>query len=266
VNDNAPVRLTPSLREKIWGRKDLAPWHENTDREICEIWFLSEVELPILVKLLYTSAKLSVQVHPDDRDGEPGKTEMWHVLRAEPGATLGLGFREPISRERLREASLSGEIEHLLRWIPVTAGETYFAPAHTVHAIGPGLVLCEIQQNCDTTYRLYDYGRPRPLHLDRATQVADLVPHPGVSIPEPAGPGREVLVRSPHFVTEALCTTGAFRYRNEGCYELLIAVEGEGLIAGKPFRAGEVWLVPPCRGVYAIESAAPARWLRTWKP
>ena len=114
------------------------------------------------MKLLFTSERLSVQVHPDDgEDGPRGKTEMWHILEAEPGAAIALGFREPITRERLREATRTGEIERLLNWMPVKAGETYFTPAHTVHAIGAGIVLCEIQQNSDVTYRLWDYGRPR---------------------------------------------------------------------------------------------------------
>src|SRR5574340_901700 len=252
-----PIRLTPSLREKIWGCTDLAPWHENDRRKIGEIWFLAEQELPILVKLLYTSEKLSVQVHPDDSDGEPGKTEMWYVLRAEPGAALGLGFRETLTRARLREASVTGEIEHLLRWIPVKPGEAYFAPAHTVHAIGPGLVLCEIQQNADTTYRLYDYGRPRELHLDRAVELADLGPHPGASVPQ----GR-VLVRSPQFITEEFC--GPQKCVGGESPEWLIVVEGTGTIAGTPFRQGEVWLIQPGTPEFRIEGNA--RWLRTWKP
>ncbi|MFB3828680.1 MAG: type I phosphomannose isomerase catalytic subunit [Bryobacteraceae bacterium] len=252
-----PFRLTPSLREKIWGRTDLAPWHPGDGRKVGEIWFLAEQELPILVKLLYTSEKLSVQVHPDDADGEQGKTEMWYVLRAEPGAALGLGFRQPLTRERLREASLTGEIEHLLRWIPVKPGEAYFAPAHTVHAIGAGLVLCEIQQNADTTYRLYDYGRPRDLHLERAVELADLGPHPGASVPD----GR-VLVRSPHFVTEEF--RGPETFAGAGRPEWLVAVEGRGTIAGMPFCQGEVWLIPPAAPEFRIEGDA--RWLRTWKP
>ena len=132
------------------------------------------------MKLLFTSERLSVQVHPDDgEDGPRGKTEMWHILRAEPGATIALGFREPITRERLRGIRRSGEIEQLVHWIPVQAGETYFTPAHTVHAIGGGIVLCEIQQISDVTYRLYDYGRPRELHLDKAAPISDLGAHPG---------------------------------------------------------------------------------------
>src|SRR5579862_7750765 len=105
-----PVRLTPSLREKVWGRKDLEPWFRNSTAPVGEAWYLTDRELPLLVKLLFTSERLSVQVHPDDgEDGERGKTEMWHILEAEPGATIALGFRGPITRERLWEATRSGE-------------------------------------------------------------------------------------------------------------------------------------------------------------
>src|SRR5581483_12008505 len=117
----------------------------------------------------------------------------WHILEAEPGASIALGFREPITRQRLWEASHSGEIEQLLNWIPVRAGETYFTPSHTVHAIGAGIVLLEIQQNSDVTYRLWDYGRPRELHLEKAAPIADLGVHPG-AVPDG-------LVSSRHFVT-----------------------------------------------------------------
>src|SRR5690348_16806084 len=141
-----PVRLSPSLREKVWGRTRLSPWFPDSPTPIGEAWFLADRELPLLVKLLFTSEKLSVQVHPDDgEDGPRGKTEMWHILEAEPGATIALGFRERITRERLREAAGTKEIEKLLNWIQVKAGQTFYSPAHTVHAIGGGIVLCEIQ-------------------------------------------------------------------------------------------------------------------------
>src|SRR5438034_6857864 len=198
-----PIRLTPSLRERVWGRTRLAPWYPNAQRPVGEAWFLCERELPLLIKLIFTSERLSVQVHPDDgEDGPRGKTEMWHILDAEPGATIAMGFREPISRERLWESTRTGEVEKLLNWAPVKAGETYFTPAHTVHAIGGGIVLCEIQQNSDVTYRLGDYGRPREIHVDQAVPISDLAVHPGAARAKPVAPGRDELVRSKHFVTE----------------------------------------------------------------
>src|SRR3954467_12095412 len=199
-----PVRLTPELRERVWGRTSLAPWFPDPfpdpGRTIGEAWYLSDCDLPLLVKFIFTSDRLSVQVHPDDgEDGLRGKTEMWHILDAEPGAVIALGFREPITRERLWEATRTGEIEQLLNWMPVKAGETYYTPAHTVHAIGAGIVLCEIQQNSDVTYRLWDYGRPREIHVEKAVPIADRGVHPG-AVPPDSHP----LVWCRHFVTEAV--------------------------------------------------------------
>src|SRR5450432_1330623 len=113
-----PVRLTPSLREKVWGKTCLSPWFPDSVKPIGETWYLAEQALPLLVKMLFTAERLSVQVHPaDGEDGPMGKTEMWHILEAEPGASIALGFREPLSREKLRESTRTGEIEELLRWI-----------------------------------------------------------------------------------------------------------------------------------------------------
>jgi len=261
-----PVRLTPSLRERVWGRTRLAPWFPDADRPTGEAWYLSECDLPLLVKLIFTSERLSVQVHPDDgEDGPRGKTEMWHILDAEPGATIALGFREPITRERLWELTRTGEVEEFLNWVPVKAGETYFTPAHTVHAIGAGIVLAEIQQNSDVTYRLWDYGRPREIHVDKAVPLCDLDVHPGACKPVAISEGREELVRSKHFVTE-LVRVGAgecISVEPQGCH-LWIVLEGSGCIGDKGFVTGEVWHVP---GTSTIRAAAgDCRFLRTWAP
>ncbi|HUI56638.1 MAG TPA: class I mannose-6-phosphate isomerase [Bryobacteraceae bacterium] len=257
-----PVRLQPSLREKVWGRTCLQPWFPDSATPIGEAWFLAERELPLLVKLIFTSDRLSVQLHPDDgEDGPRGKTEMWHILSAEPGATIALGFREPITRQRLLEATRSGEIEQLVNWIPVKAGQTYFTPAHTVHAIGPGIVLCEIQQNSDVTYRLWDYGRPRPIHVEQAVPIADLGVHPGPAKPVAIGEGRDLLVRSRHFVTEMV--RPPFLPTAEPC-QLLICVEGAGAIGSEAVKAGEVWLLPETGQMPLV--CGDARFLRTWVP
>jgi mannose-6-phosphate isomerase len=251
--------LTPSLREKVWGRTQLAPWFPNSGVPIGEAWYLTDCELPLLVKLIFTSERLSVQVHPDDgEDGPRGKTEMWHILDAEPGASIALGFREPIDRERLWEASRTGEIEQLLNWIPVQAGETYFTPAHTVHAIGAGIVLCEIQQHSDVTYRLWDYGRPRELHLEKAAPIADLGVHPG-AVPDG-------IVRSKHFVTRPMTLRPGERSVPEPreCH-LWICVEGGGTMAGQPFASGDVWLLPE-EPQTEIQASAPSRFLETYVP
>ncbi len=263
-----PLRLTPSLREKVWGKTCLEPWFPNSEQPIGEAWFLADRELPLLVKLIFTSERLSVQVHPDDgEDGPRGKTEMWYILDAEPGAAIAVGFREPITRERLWESTRTGEVERLLNWIPVKAGETYFTPAHTVHAIGAGIVLCEIQQNSDVTYRLWDYGRPREIHVDKAVPISDLTVHPGAARPVPLGAGREELVRSKHFVTERVRLEAgqAFTPPAELC-QIWICLEGRGRIGGEVCAPGEVWLLPDTGEQPAVLSETGARFLRTWAP
>jgi mannose-6-phosphate isomerase len=263
-----PVRLTPSPREKVWGRKRLAPWFLDSERNIGEVWFLADQELPLLVKLLFTSDKLSIQVHPEDGEGVTrGKTEMWHILEAEPDARIALGFRELVSRERLHEACCTGEIEELVNWFPVKAGETYFTPAHTVHAIGAGIVLCEIQQHSDVTYRLWDYGRPREMHLEQGIAIADIGVHSGLAVPIPIEKGRDLLVRSRYFVTESLCIPPGASYAlsPESC-QLLIVLEGRGTIDSQTMETGEVWSLPegPESGRLCTESGM--RLLRTYVP
>lgn len=166
--------------EKPWGRDQLpAPFAAPFGKRIGEIWFEPTEDVhSLLVKYIFTSEKLSVQVHPDDAqakalgESDTGKEECWLVIDAEPGATLGIGFKAPISADAMRAAALDGSIEDLLVWYPVQAGDFFYIPSGTVHAIGAGVSLIEIQQNSDITYRLYDYGRPRPLHLEKGIMVA----------------------------------------------------------------------------------------------
>ena len=176
---------------KPWGRDVLpapfaaAPERSNGGGRIGEIWFEPPPELPqLLVKYIFTSEKLSVQVHPSDAQtlaaglGRKGKEECWLIVDAEPGAVLGIGFREALGGEAMRDAALDGGIERLLEWYPVRPGDFFYIPAGTVHAIGAGISLIEVQQNSDITYRLYDYGRPRELHLDEGVAVARGAPYP----------------------------------------------------------------------------------------
>ena len=182
-------QLSYTLHEKVWGSVNTEPWLPPTGKKIGEAWFEKVEEIPLLIKLLFTTEKLSVQVHPADdyaqkHHNSPGKTEMWHILAAEPGAKIAAGLRESLTPERLREASLSGEIMDLLAWHDAKPGDTFFIPAGTVHAIGEGLTLLEVQQYSDVTYRLYDYGRPRELHLDHGCAVSCTEPYdPRVQIP-----------------------------------------------------------------------------------
>lgn len=172
------VRQLPTrMVAKVWGRACLpAPFAAPAGERIGEIWFEPPPELPqVLVKYLFTSEKLSVQVHPSDAQalpGEAGKEECWLVLDAQADARLAIGFVREVSAQEIAAAAQDGTIEGLLEWHPARAGDLFYLPAGTVHAIGPGLSLVEVQQNSDTTFRLYDYGRPRELHLDRALAVA----------------------------------------------------------------------------------------------
>lgn len=192
------ARLPTRRVEKPWGREELPPPFSSAKHErIGEIWFEPPAGFDgLLVKYLFTSDKLSVQVHPP---GERGKEECWLVVDAEPGAVLGIGFRQRLSPQAMRAAALDGSIEQLLDWHPVSAGDFIYLPAGTVHAIGGGLSLIEVQQNSDVTYRFYDYGRPRDLHLDEAVAVAHGAPHdPALRDRVPAD-GHVSLVRGPYF-------------------------------------------------------------------
>jgi mannose-6-phosphate isomerase len=262
VPDNAPGRLPTRFLEKVWGTPDLLPWYPTSDKKIGEVWF--EADLPLLVKFVFTSERLSVQVHPNDdfaaaHEDSRGKTEMWYVMRAEPGARIAIGFRESISRERLRDSAISGEIERLLNWMEVQAGDAFFIPAGTVHAIGGGLALCEVQQHSDVTYRLYDYGRPRELHLDKALQVSFTEATSAKSVMLP--------IDCEYFHTELARTTSKLLYKPEPQrFHIIIFVSGMGTIADQQFREGEAWLVPPGGEPFEIEPANPVKFLRTWVP
>ena len=257
-------KLTPAVHDKVWGSPETQPWLDNPgDRKIGEIWFSAPEAMPVLVKLLFTTERLSVQVHPDDAyahaHGElRGKTEMWHILRAEPDATIALGLRHPVSKEHLREAALTGEIADLLNWTPARAGDTFFVPAGTIHAIGGGLALCEIQQLSDVTYRLYDYHRKpeRPLHLDDALAVARLEPFDGRVLPTAIGPAHNLLAECSYFRTERLEIQGVSNCAAKERPAIYIAIAGEGQFAGQPFQAGDAFLTPADSFAFAIGAAS----------
>lgn len=236
-----PQRLPSTVLEKVWGALETEPWFRNPEgRKIGEIWFSASDSLPILVKLLFTSDNLSVQVHPQDeyarKHHQPrGKTEIWHILRAEADSKVAIGLREKLTPDRLRAAALSGEIMDLLNWMPARVGDTFFVPAGAVHAIGAGLALCEIQQRSDVTYRLYDYGRPRELHLDHALAVC---------LPEPFSARTALPFECQYFRAEPLIVNGRMPVRPPERNTIYVALSGEGSIAGEPFRAGEAWEIP----------------------
>lgn len=193
-----PVRLV----ERPWGRERLpVPFVAPVGRRIGEVWF----EPPrgfeqLLVKYIFTSEALSVQVHPSDAQAPGrGKEECWLVLDAEPGARIGVGFCEEIGAEAIRAAALDGSIEALLGWHEVAPGDFFYLPAGTVHAIGAGVSLIEVQQNSDVTYRLYDYGRHRDLHLDEGLAVARGSPHAHGLYRRLPGHGHAILSVGPPF-------------------------------------------------------------------
>lgn len=236
---------------------------------------------PLLVKFLFTSDKLSVQVHPDDayaleHEGGPGKTEMWYVLRADPGAAIALGLTEALTREQLREAALSGEIAGYLNWIPVAPGDAIFCPPGTLHSIGPGLALCEVQQNSDLTYRFYDFerlgedGRPRPLHIERALDVTRLDDHPGPERPETLGLEDfegEHLITCDYFTVERLCCRDAFSYKPDPeRMRLIVVLKGRGTLGDEPYRTGDVFLISAALPAFRWLPAEPTELLRTYVP
>jgi mannose-6-phosphate isomerase len=198
------MKLQRSYVEKPWGRTQLPPMFDAPPgKRMGEVWFTGPPELPLLAKYIFTSERLSIQVHPDDAQARArgltsGKSECWYILDAEPDSTLGLGMKREMSQDDLRAAALDGSIEQLMDWRPVQAGDFVFVPSCTVHAIGAGISLLEFQQNSDVTYRLYDYGRPRELHLDDAIAVAERAPFGGDLMHLSAGEERTV-VAGPHF-------------------------------------------------------------------
>lgn len=235
--------------EKPWGRHTLYPGFADpaADGEpVGEIWFQTpgNAEPDLLIKYLFTSEKLSVQVHPDDAQaharGLPrGKDECWVILDAEPDSTIALGTKAPVDHETLRTAALDGSIVDLLDWKPVKAGDFFYSASGVIHAIGAGITLIEIQQNSETTYRLYDYGRPRELHLEDGVAVSDPVPFVAHPMPGKVADDRTILVEGPKFVLERW--EGGHRKLTlpEGVTGWLVPVAGTGVVDGVAFRAGE---------------------------
>lgn len=294
-----PFRLLPIFDPRPWGRTDLGPWFPPATEPIGEVWYhernatsegptLEELlatqgrsllgeavdtpVFPLLAKFIFTADKLSVQVHPDDdyaqrHEGQWGKIEAWYVLRTEPGARLALGLREPSPAERFREVALSGEIEQLLDWREIRPGDVFVIYPGTIHALGPGVVLAEIQQNCDLTYRIYDYGRPRPLHLDQAVAVARLGPYPGSPALQELPDGWVRLARTRYFAAELLRTSQVAPYEPDASrFHLLLVLEGRARLAGQPASAGDCWFVPAAAAPFLIEPDGMACLLRSYYP
>ena len=229
---------------------------------------------PLLLKFLFPHEKLSVQVHPDDdtarSTGQPwGKTECWYVAHAKPGAQIALGLKPGVTRAQFEESIHQQRAEDLLNWVNISDGEMIYVAGGTVHTLGPGAVIVETQQQSDTTYRLYDYGRPRELHLEKGLDA----------IKEKVGSGKviraaaaqlngsknrfESLIAAPYFAVNSfvLESARAFHTRDESgktSVQILVAVEGCGIIeapGAQPltFNKGDAVVVPASAGEFRVQ-------------
>jgi len=248
------TRLVPRAVARPWGRAvlpHLFAGFAQAGKSIGEIWHEDRQagDCGLLVKHLFTADRLSIQVHPDSGQARSrglscGKDEAWLVLDAEPGAAIGLGLTRPLTATVLRAAALDGSIEQLIDWRPVKAGDVLSCPGGTIHAIGGGISLIEVQQNLDLTYRLYDYGRPRRLHLDEAVDVAIAGPAPTSPESRDLGSGRQLLLAGASFVLERWNPQVPVRVDGRETELLLVALAHGGRLDGAALRAGEVWRVP----------------------
>jgi mannose-6-phosphate isomerase len=318
-----PLLMSPVFDPRPWGTFDLSPIYPDHkfSEKIGESWLtgddcrvangslsgqalgeLSEkfgAELvgeaardakrfPLLLKFLFPHEKLSVQVHPDDecaqRVGQPwGKTECWYVARAEPGAQVALGLKRGVTCEQLEEAIHDHRAEGLLNWVDIRRGDLIYVAGGTVHTLGPGSVLVETQQQSDTTYRLYDYGRPRELHLREGLAAVKEVVGSGkvrrsMAATAQNGFEREELVAAPYFVVEKfnLSEPTALRTLDDSgvrSVQILVGLQGSGTIVARgaepvTFATGDAVVVPagtwnfevrPQRGVEFIMAHVPGK-------
>jgi mannose-6-phosphate isomerase len=268
---------------------------------------LSVPEFPILVKFIFPADKLSIQVHPDDAyasaneqaAGGRGKTEMWHAVTAQPDARVLLGLKPGVTREQFLEALAAHSLEQLFEAHPVNPGDTFFIPAGTPHAIGPHMVLCEIQEYSDLTYRVYDYGRtdahgnPRELHIEKALEVTDFGKRAGGGRVLPAGNSSGAVTGSGAAATAAAPQTGGPSSRMlAGCYffaaerqdfatridaqsnpyrfEVVVCLSGTGTIEWQNrqsvYQPGECWFIPAALGGFSLVPRTPTSIIRAMVP
>jgi mannose-6-phosphate isomerase len=306
----APFRLSPWFSPRPWGTMDLSPWYAIRPTEpIGEAWLTgqdcvvetgehagkrlgdvaarygrelagdsSATDYPLLIKILFPHDKLSVQVHPDDTIaqamGEPrGKTECWYVLDASSGASVDLGLKPGVDVESVRAAIANHTLEDLLEKVPVEPGDMIFVDAGTVHAIGPGVTLLETQQNSDVTFRLYDYGRPRELHIDRGLAAIRLKTRAGKVPPKPYGPGQR-LIEQQYFIVDRLPVGPGSEFRSEnatGTPHALVAVSGAAVLEAQnlppvDLPLGQAVIVPAGVPNYVVRADQPSVLLRSMPP
>jgi len=322
MGDLYPLLMLPEFDPRPWGAHDLPPIYPNHKftEKIGEAWLsgddckvsngplagktlaqLSEqyqLELvgeaardpcrfPLLLKFLFPHEKLSVQVHPDDaqavRLGEPwGKTECWYVAHAKLGAQIALGLKAGVTASHLEEAIHQNRAEDLLNWINVYAGDMIYVAGGTVHTLGPGSVIIETQQQSDTTYRLYDYGRPRELHLQHGmAAVREKVRSGKVVRPAPFEIGGSKnrlapLVAAPYFVVDMFEVKEPLELTTRDgsgktSVQILVAVEGCGAVKAPGMEPvtlarGDAVVVPACVGEFGVRPQWTLEFLRAYVP
>ena len=280
---DGPVALRPIVKERVWGVERLPKWYPQPEpgRPVGEAWLTAaecEAEtgetlgelargnpaafgadtngFPLLIKMLFPREKLSVQVHPNDAEaqavGHPrGKTECWYIVQAEPGATVAVGLKEPMTGEQVRAAIADQTLEGKLRHLPVKAGDMVYVDAGTVHAIGPGVTVLETQEYSDITYRLYDYGRPRELHVEHGLAVVRNSNEAGLLAPV-AKHGFVRLVASPYFVVDRFSVDGEAELGDVGKMQILVALEDGCSVGTTALPAGWAVVVPAAETAYRL--------------
>jgi len=292
-----PFRIEPQFVTRIWGYKDLRPSYDRVadGAPLGEVWLTGDDCLiatgdhagktlgalfnelptallgsaaqapgsPLLIKVIFAREKLSVQVHPDDkmarRYGDPrGKTECWYALSAEPGAEVAAGLKPGVTLDQIKAGIHDGTLEQSLNVLPIAAGDMVFVDAGTVHAIWPGSILLETQQNCDLTYRMYDYGRGRELHIEKSLEATRLTTRAGKIAPVKLA-DRTVLIDVDYFRVERLVAGDRASKSLPGPGEAaaglayLFAAAGSGRLVGQGFEPVGL----PARGIVAIPASAP---------
>lgn len=294
----APFRLRPWFSERVWGKTDLRPWYESTgtsepvgeawltgpecivETGVFSGWTLSAVsseiggEFPLLVKILFPNEKLSIQVHPDDDQAQAagqtrGKTECWYVLEAEPSAAVALGLKPGIGPAEVTTSVADGTMEELLQQVPVSIGDMLFVDAGTVHAIGPGVVLLETQQTSDITYRLYDYGRPRELHLEQGLAVIKAKTDAGKIEPRPMD-GFVRMIEQKYFTVDRFdISTGETSVSSEGP-ACIVSLSGSGMVksanGATELKPGQAVVLPAGSGEAVVEASSDLSFVRCAAP
>jgi mannose-6-phosphate isomerase len=243
------------VARKPWGGADLHPWSniDGSGDAVGELWFqraAQDAPIPaLLLKLLFTREPLSIQVHPDDAFarsiGLPnGKTEAWYILSATPDARIAVGLKQRLTPQELRASIRDGSIADLVQWSPVSKGDTIFVPAGTIHAIGSGIVLAEIQQYSDATFRMFDFGRQRELNEEPAVAASDAGPVQTQSSSRCLTTNRTLLIASQHIVLERINLPAASSWALLAAPETWIFVlDGHAAIGLAGASIGEVIFV-----------------------